>query len=125
MVVLWSSEASTESSYNGVLGIGLDNPETGCDGSSAGNVDVGMGIDECVHTDAGRETSYSRGTAFSKMCGYDFPGQIAGSDGSEGNGTMGAGFIVLGKSVATGSIRVVRTQEGTDSTRVEMEDLLL
>jgi hypothetical protein len=41
--MLWSSEASTESSYNGVLGIGLDSPETGGDGSSAGSVDVGIG----------------------------------------------------------------------------------
>ncbi len=123
-MVLWSSESSTESSYNGVPGIGLDNPETGCDGSSAGNVDVGMGIDECVHTDEGREAAYSRGTTFSKMGGYDFPGQIAGSDGSEGNGTMGTGFIVLWKSVSTGSIRVVRTEEGTDSTREEITDLL-
>ena len=41
---LWSSEAITESSHNGgVLDIGLDNPETGGDGSSAENVDVGIG----------------------------------------------------------------------------------
>ena len=58
------------------------------------------------------------------MGGYDFPGQIATSDGSEGNGTMGAGFIVLGNSAATGSVRVVRTEEGTDSTRAEMTALL-
>ena len=58
------------------------------------------------------------------MGGYDFPGQIAGSDGSEGNGVMGAGFIVLGNSAATGSIRVGRTEEGTDSTRAEMAALL-
>jgi hypothetical protein len=37
---------------------------------------------------------------------------------------MGAGFIVLGNSVVTGSIRVGRTEEGTDSTREEMTDLL-
>ncbi len=55
---------------------------------------------------------------------YDFPGQIATSDGSEVNGVMGAGFIVLGNSVATVSIRVVLTEEGTDSTRAEMADLL-
>jgi hypothetical protein len=42
-VALWSSEASTELSYNGVLSIGLDNPETGVDGSSEGSVDVGIG----------------------------------------------------------------------------------
>ncbi len=30
-------------SYNGVLGIGLDSPETGGDGNSAGSVDVGIG----------------------------------------------------------------------------------
>ena len=58
------------------------------------------------------------------MGDYDFPGQIAASDGSEGNGTMGAGFIVLGNSVGTGSVRVVRTEEGTDSTRAEMAALL-
>ncbi len=28
-MTLWSSEVSTESSYNGVLGIGLDSPEVG------------------------------------------------------------------------------------------------
>ncbi len=42
-MTLWSSESSTESSYDGVLGIGLDSPETGGDGSSAGIVDVGIG----------------------------------------------------------------------------------
>ncbi len=42
-MTLWSSEARTESSYNGFLGIGLDIPETGGDGSSAGSVDVGIG----------------------------------------------------------------------------------
>ena len=51
-------------------------------------------------------------------------GQIAVSDGSEGNGATGAGFIVLGNSAATGSIRVGRTEEGTGSTRAEMADLL-
>jgi hypothetical protein len=35
------------------------------------------------------------------MGGYDFPGQITSSDGSEGNGSMGEGFIVLGNSVVT------------------------
>jgi ribonuclease HI len=65
-----------------------------------------------------------RGTEFSRIGGYDFPGQIAASDGSEGNGVMGAGFIVLGNSEATGSIRVGRTEEGTNSTREEMTDLL-
>ena len=55
---------------------------------------------------------------------YDFPGQIAASDGSEGNGAMGAGFVVLGNSAVTGSIRVGRTEEGTDSTRAEMSVLL-
>ncbi len=42
-MTLWSSETNTESSYNGVLGIGLDSPEIGGDGSSAGIVDVGIG----------------------------------------------------------------------------------
>ena len=32
-------------------------------------------------------------------------------------------FIVLENPTTTGSIRVVRTEEGTDSTRVEMTDL--
>ncbi len=59
-----------------------------------------------------------------RMGGYDFPGQIATSDGSESNGDMGTGFIVLGNSVSTGSIRVGRTEEGTDSTREEMVALL-
>ena len=63
-----------------------------------------------------------RGTEF-RMGGYDFPGQIAVSDGSEGNGSMTAGFIVLENPTTTGSIRVVRTEEDTDSTRVEMIDL--
>jgi ribonuclease HI len=58
------------------------------------------------------------------MGGYDFPGQIAASDGSEGNGSKGAGFIVLDNSTATGSIQVGRTEEGTDSTRAEMAVLL-
>jgi hypothetical protein len=58
------------------------------------------------------------------MGGYNFPGQIAVSDGSEDNGAMGAGFIVLGNLRATGSIRVVRTEEDTHSTRTEMTDLL-
>ena len=79
---------------------------------------------ECVRTEAGPEAAYWRGTEFSRMGGYDFPGQIAATDGSEGNGVMGAGFIVLGNSAETGSIRVVRTEEGTDSTREEMADLL-
>ncbi len=42
-MVFWSSEGNTESSYNGVLGIGLDSPETGADGISVGSVDVGIG----------------------------------------------------------------------------------
>ena len=37
---------------------------------------------------------------------------------------MGAGFIVLGNNKATGSVRVGRTEEGTDSTREEMTTLL-
>jgi hypothetical protein len=83
-----------------------------------------LGKDECVLTDAGPETTYCRETEFSRMGGYDFPGQITTSDGSESNEAMGAGFIVLGNSTATGSIRVGRTEEGTDSTRAEMADLL-
>ena len=55
---------------------------------------------------------------------YDFPGQIAVSDGSEGSGSMRDGFIVLENPKGTGSIRVVRTEEGTDSTRSEMTTLL-
>jgi ribonuclease HI len=82
------------------------------------------GKDECIRTDAGPEAAYWRGTEFNRMGGYDFPGQIAASDGSEGNGAMGAGFVVLGNSAVTGSIRVGRTEEVTDSTRAEMEDLL-
>ncbi len=58
------------------------------------------------------------------MSVYDFPAQIAVSDGSENNGVMGVGFIVLGNSAATGSIRVGRTEEDTGSTRTEMTDLL-
>ena len=82
------------------------------------------GKDECVRASAGPETAYWRGTEFSRMGGYNFPGQIAASDGSEGNGSMGAGFIVLKNPKATGSIRVGRTEEGTDSTRAEMAALL-
>jgi hypothetical protein len=82
------------------------------------------GKDECVLTDAGPEAGYWRGTEYSRMGDYDFQGQIAASDGSEGNGAMGAGFIVLGNSAATGSIRVGRTGEGTDSTRAEIAALL-
>ena len=44
------------------------------------------GKDECARTDAGPEAAYWWGTEFSRMGGYDFPGQIAASDGSEGNG---------------------------------------
>ena len=58
------------------------------------------------------------------MGGYNFPGQIAASDGSEGNGSMDVGFIVLKNPKTTGSIRVDRTEEGTDSTRTEMTALL-
>jgi hypothetical protein len=83
-----------------------------------------LGKDECIRTSVGSETAYWRGTEFSRMGGYDFPGQIAVSDGSEGNGVMGAGFIVLGNNKATGSVRVDRTEEVTDSTREEMADLL-
>ena len=82
------------------------------------------GKDECVHTNPGPETVYWLGTEFSRMGGYDFPGQITTSDGSEGNASMGSGFIVLENPVATGSIRVVRTEEGTNSTREEMTTLL-
>ena len=67
------------------------------------------GKDECVHTSEGPETAYRRGTEFSRMGCYDFPGQIAGHDGSEGNWSMGAGVIVLENSTSTGSIRVDRT----------------
>ena len=74
--------------------------------------------DECARASAGPETAYWRGTEFSRMGGYNFPGQIAARDGSEDNGSMGVGFIVLKNPKATGSIRVGRTEEGTDSTRV-------
>jgi hypothetical protein len=84
----------------------------------------GSGKDDYVHTNAGPKSAYCRGTEFSIMGGYNFPGQIEASDGSEGNGYMGAVFIVLGNPVATGSIRVGRTEEDTDSTRTEMADLL-
>jgi hypothetical protein len=40
------------------------------------------GKDEYVHTDVGPETGYWWGTEFRRMGGYDFPGQIATSDGS-------------------------------------------
>ena len=82
------------------------------------------GKDECVRTSAGSESAYCRGTEFSRMGGYDFPGQIAAIDGSEGNGSMGSDFIILENPKTTGSIRVVRTEEGTDSTRAEMTVLL-
>ncbi len=48
-MTLWSSEAITVSSYNGVMGIGLDSPETGCDG----NVFVPM-RGRSPHTGGGR-----------------------------------------------------------------------
>lgn len=60
------------------------------------------------------------------MGGYEFPGQIVASDGSEGNGALRAGFIILDKPTVAGSIRVSRvhrTEEATDSTRVETESL--
>ena len=120
-VTLWTSETGSKSTYNGVLDIGLGQEV----------VEVvreartwESGKDKCVCTSAGPEVAYWRGTEFSRMGGYDFPGQIAGSDGSEGNGAMGAGFIVLENPTATGSIRVGRTEEGTDSTRAEMAALL-
>jgi hypothetical protein len=102
------------------MGIGLDNPETGGDGSSTGSWLWESGNDNGVRTDPGPETTYWRGTEFSRMGGYD----LASNDGSEGHGTMGAGFIVLGNSVSTGSIRVDRTEEGTNSTREVMTTLL-
>ena len=73
------------------------------------------GKDECVHTIDGPEVTYWRGTEFTRMGDYDFPGQITGSDGSEGNGVMGSGFIVLENPTSTG--QVDRTEEGKDSTR--------
>ena len=82
------------------------------------------GKDECARDSAGPETAYWWGTEFSRMGGYNFPGQIEASDGLEGYGSMGAIFIVLKNPKATGSIRVVRTEEGTDSTRAEMAALL-
>jgi hypothetical protein len=71
-----------------------------------------LGKDECVRIDPGPETAYCRGTEFSRMGGYDFPGQIVSSDGSKSNGTMRMGFIVLGNSVATGSIRPGQNRGG-------------
>ncbi len=44
------------------------------------------GKDEYVRTNTGPETAYWRGTEFSRMGGYDFPGQIVSSDGSEDKG---------------------------------------
>jgi hypothetical protein len=64
------------------------------------------GKDECVRTDTETETAYWWGSEFTRMGGYDFPGQITASDGSEGNRSMGSGFIDLGNSAETGSIRV-------------------
>jgi hypothetical protein len=40
---LSSGQVKQAQSHNGVLDIGLDSPETGGDGSSAGSVDVGIG----------------------------------------------------------------------------------
>ena len=51
------------------------------------------GKDECVRVSAGPETAYWWGTEFSRMGGYNFPGQIASSDGSEGNGSMDTDFV--------------------------------
>ncbi len=42
------------------------------------------GKDECVDTSPGPETACCRGTEFSRMGGYDFPGQISASDGLDG-----------------------------------------
>ena len=58
--------------------------------------------DECVRTSVGPEATYWWGTEFSRMGGYDFPGQIATIVGSEGNGSMGEDFIVLENPKATG-----------------------
>jgi hypothetical protein len=71
----------------------------------------GSGKDDCTHTNTGPVTTHLWGTEFSRMGGYNFPGQISASDGSEGNGDMGEGFIMLGNPGATGSIRVGRTEE--------------
>ncbi len=95
-MVLWSSEAGTESSHNGVLDSGWTIPK--------------QELTETVWE--------------ARMWEYDFPGQILASDGSEDNGVLGSVFIVLGNSVSTGSIRVVRTEEVTDSTRSEKTTLL-
>ena len=56
------------------------------------------GKDECVRTSAGSKTAYWRGTEFSRIGGYDFPGQITSSDGSEGNGSNGTGLYRTGES---------------------------
>ncbi len=70
---LWSSKASTESSYNGVMGIGLDSPETGGDGSSAGSVDVGIGKRRMCSHRSGVRGRILAGDGFSRMGGYYFP----------------------------------------------------
>ncbi len=80
-MALWSSEASTESSYNGVLGIGLHRPETWQEVTEAVR-EAWMwesGKDECVRTDAGPEAAYWPGKEFSRMGGYDFPGRTNSS----------------------------------------------
>jgi hypothetical protein len=123
-VALWPRETGAKSFHNGVLGIGVDSTEARCS-RTVREAWVGeSGKDECIRAEVGPEAAYCRGTEFSRMGGYDFPGQIAASDGSEGKGAMGAAFIVMGNPGATGSARVGRTEEGTDSTRAEMADLL-
>jgi hypothetical protein len=73
------SEYGGEAQNEGWTG-GLDSPETRGYRSSEGSWMCESGKDQCVHTSVGLETTYWWGTEFSRMGGYDFPGQICGSD---------------------------------------------
>ena len=82
---------------------------------------VHVELDGRLPSTAGRtDVTSKRETEFSRMGGYNFPGQIAASDGSEGNGSMVAGFIVLKNprqqdlSVWAGQKRVRRPTRGSD-----------
>ena len=81
--------------------------------------------DECEVCLTGPEKEFWLGTEIGMLGGYGFQGATFGIDGSNSDGTMGAGCCCLEVPALDCQARVGRELEGTSSARPEFGGLLL
>jgi hypothetical protein len=81
--------------------------------------------DECEVRLEGLERNYWVGSEVGRIGGYEFQGEVFGSDGSNHNGQMGAGCCRLGAPEADQTTRVGREEEGSSSNRPELGGVVL